>query len=325
MSTPISVLILGAGELGLAMLRAFAAKALTSNYTLTVALRPSTASLPRSNPKVSPIYSLPNISILPCDLAASTRPQLTAAFTPFNVVMCCTGYDSNSSTGGVGLQTKITNAVLETGTVDLYVPWQFGNDYDAIGRGSAQDSFDEQLDVRDLLRDAKERRVRTDWIIVSTGMFTSFLFQPWLGVVGKDEDEGAWTVTPLGRWGDRVTVTGPEDIGRVTAKIVGRALGADGRGVRNQVLFVASDTVTYDTLAEIVGEVTGQAVRRGEEVSLEQAREELRKDPGGVVKKYRVIWVDGKGVSWPLEKTFNVRNGIPMEDVETWARKNSMS
>jgi len=326
MSTPVSILILGAGELGLAMLRAFAAKAPTSKYHLTVALRPSTASLPASDPKIFPIHSLPHIAILPCDLAASSRSELTAAFTPFNVVICCTGYDSNSSTGGVGLQTKITNAVLATGTVDLFVPWQFGVDYDTIGRGSAQDSFDEQLDVRDLLRNAKKNGVKTDWIIVSTGMFTSFLFEPWFGVVGKDQ-EGGWTVAPLGKWSDRVTVTGPGDIGRVTAEIIERAVkeGADGRGgvqgkvVRNQVLFVAGDTVTYEKLAQVVGEVTGKTVRMGEEVSLEQAGEELRKDPGNVVKKYRAVWVNGNGVSWPLEETYNARNDIPMEDVKTWA------
>jgi len=75
--------------------------------------------------------------------------------------------------------------------VKRYFPWQFGVDYDVIGRGSAQDLFDEQLDVRDLLRGQSG----TEWVVVSTGMFMSFLFEPWFGVVevgkdGGDESQG---------------------------------------------------------------------------------------------------------------------------------------
>jgi hypothetical protein len=70
---------------------------------------------------------------------------------------------------------------------------QFGGDYDAIGRGSAQPLFDIQLDVRDLLR----AQTKTEWVIVSVGIvskplsytvvmltaiqFTSFVFEPMFG------------------------------------------------------------------------------------------------------------------------------------------------
>jgi hypothetical protein len=59
----------------------------------------------------------------------------------------CTGY----GTGAGGFQLKLANAVLDAG-VKRYFPWQFGVDFEVIGRGSAQDLFDEQLDVRELLR-----------------------------------------------------------------------------------------------------------------------------------------------------------------------------
>ena len=36
-------------------------------------------------------------------------------------------------------------------------PGKFGVNYDVIGRGSAQDLFDEQLEVRDLLRSQRRR------------------------------------------------------------------------------------------------------------------------------------------------------------------------
>ena len=60
-----------------------------------------------------------------------------------------------------------------------YFPWQFGVDYDVVGTGSGQQVWDEQLEVRHLLRAQKA----TEWVIVSTGIFTSYLFDSGFGVV----------------------------------------------------------------------------------------------------------------------------------------------
>lgn len=62
----------------------------------------------------------------------------------------------------------------------------------------------EQLDVRDLLRSQS----RTQWVIVSTGMFTSFLFEPAFGVVDLAHD----TVRALGAWENAVTVNAQRGI-----------------------------------------------------------------------------------------------------------------
>ena len=91
------------------------------------------------------------------------------------------------------------------------MPWQFGVDYDVLGKGSAQDLFNEQLEVRELLRAQRA----TEWIIISTGMFTSFLFEPAFGVVDLANN----TVNALGSWDTQVTVTTPEDIGMLTATV----------------------------------------------------------------------------------------------------------
>ena len=91
------------------------------------------------------------------------------------------------------------------------MPWQFGVDYDVLGKGSAQDLFNEQLEVRELLRAQRA----TEWIIISTGMFTSFLFEPAFGVVDLAKN----TVHALGSWDTQVTVTTPEDIGMLTATV----------------------------------------------------------------------------------------------------------
>lgn len=52
-----------------------------------------------------------------------------------------------------------------------FYPWQFGVDHDVLGRGSARDLFDEQLDVRDLRHDPH----RTEWVIASVGMLRSHI------------------------------------------------------------------------------------------------------------------------------------------------------
>lgn len=173
---------------------------------------------------------------------------------------------------------------------------------------AAQDLFDEQLDVRDLLRSQD----RMEWVIVSTGMFTSFLFEPSFGVV----DLAQKTIHALGSWGTAVTVTTPKDIGALTAEIV----FAESRIV-NSVVYTAGDTVTYERLADIVDSVLGRKVRRVE-WSVPVLKDELAKDPNDPIKKYRVVFAEGRGVSWEVGKTFNAQRGIEVLDVERWAREN---
>ena len=210
--------------------------------------------------------------------------------------------------GGAGAHCYvIAQAALDAG-VRRYFPWHFGVDYDLIGRGSAQDLFDEQLDVRDLLRSQD----RTEWIIVSTGMFTSFLFEPSFGVVNLAQN----TVHALGSWDTAVTVTTPEDIGNLTAAIC----FAEPRIV-NSIVYTAGDTVTYAQLANIADSVLGRKVRRVE-WSVPELKDELAKDPADAIKKYRVVFAEGKGVSWDMDQTFNAQRGIEVTGVERWAKEN---
>ena len=69
---------------------------------------------------------------------------------------------------GPGTQLKIARAAIKA-KVKSFLPWQFGIDYNVLGRGSAQDMFDEQCDVRDLLRGRKKGE--TEWCIVFVGLF----------------------------------------------------------------------------------------------------------------------------------------------------------
>ena len=111
------------------------------------------------------------------DLAQDAESALASTFGQFNIVIGCTGF-----VAGRSIQLKLARAVL-AGGVKRYLPWQFGVDYDVIGKGSAQDLFDEQLEVRHLLRSQKV----TEWLIISTGMFTSFLFEPLVRRSGPSE------------------------------------------------------------------------------------------------------------------------------------------
>lgn len=299
-----SFLVLGAGELGLPVLRHLARLSVSSpGTTVTVLLRPSSiqSEEPGKQRDLAELRSL-GVRFLPGDLA-DPRTDLPDLFKGFDTVISCTGF----VTGSGGFQLQLARAVLEAG-VRRYFPWQFGVDYDVIGRGSAQDLFDEQLDVRDLLRSQN----RTEWVIVSTGMFTSFLFEPSFGVVDLAQN----TVHALGSWDTAVTVTTPDDIGRLTAEIC----LAEPR-IANRVVYTAGDTITYARLADVVDAALDRKVRRIE-WSVPELKDELAKDPENSLKKYRVVFAEGRGVSWEMDRTFNARQGIAVTNVERWASEN---
>lgn len=147
----------------------------------------------------------------------------------------------------------------------------------------------------------------------------SFLFEEFFGVLelpepGSEEDE--ILVHALGSWENEVTVTTPEDIGRLTAMIVlsEEPIFAD------EVVFVAGETLSYGRLAEIVENVTGSSVKK-HVWTVEFLKKELEMDPESVALQYRVAFAEGKGVSWPKEGTFNGLRGIEVMDIETFAKK----
>lgn len=124
-----------------------------------------------------------------------------------------------------------------------------------------QDVFDEQLDVRGMLRSSSQTDTNLQWTIISTGMFTSFLFEPSFGVVDLENA----SICALGSWENRVTLTTPADIGRITAEIVlglnssssaGTTISSDPSSSPSpdsgKVLFIGGDTISYAELASLV-------------------------------------------------------------------------
>lgn len=302
--SPQSILVLGAGELGLPVLRNLArvAKRLPGSQ-ISVLLRHSTINtqVPEKKAGIEELRGL-GIHMVAADLVNDSIDQLAEVFARFDTVIGCAGMVAGRET-----PMKLVTAALKSG-VRRYFPWQFGVDFELIGRGSPQDLFDAQLDVRELLR----AQDKTEWVIISTGMFTSFLFEPVFEVVDFNND----TVNALGSLETSVTLTTPDDIGTLTAEIV----FFEPR-FRNQIVYLSGDTVTYGQVASILERMLERPFKRNV-WSVPYLLQELEKDPTHHIKKYRAVFAQGKGVAWPKAGTFNDRESIQVTTAEQWARKN---
>jgi len=299
-----SILVLGAGELGMPVIRNLAKKSKHSTNTkITVLLRQSTI----NSTDIEKKCNIDELKVLGVELLAgdltSASSELIQIFKEFDAIVSCTGYGS----GAGGFQLKLARAVLDAG-VKRYFPWQFGVDFEIIGRGSAQDLFDEQLDVRELLRSQNA----TKWVIISTGLFTSYLFQPFFGVVDFDKK----VVNALGSLNTAVTVTTPDDIGMLTAEIF-----FEEPAIENSIVYIAGDTITYKQLGDVVESLSGQKFERSVS-DLKELGNDLKNDPTNFVYKYRSIFGDGRGVSWDFNTTFNSQRGIKTTSAREWAEKN---
>lgn len=298
------ILVAGTGELGLSVIRALAAHADRMGVELTALLRPDTAAPPAAARRaVRETLATLNVATVHADIAAASVPALAEIFRPFQTVVNCTGF-----VGGPGTQRKLTAAALAAG-VGRYVPWQFGVDYDAIEAGSGGGIFDEQIAVRALLR----AQTKTRWTIVSTGMFTSFLFEPAFDVANLRQ----MSVHALGSWDTRVTVTAPEDIGRLTADILfTHPPDTDG------IFFTAGETLSYRRLADLVEQAFQTTVER-KEWTVEMLRQDLARQPDDVMRKYRLAFAEQRGVAWDMDVTYNATHGIPTADVAAFLRGRS--
>jgi len=302
-----SILVLGAGELGLPVLRNLARVAKSKpGSKVSVLLRASTidTQAPQKKAEIDELRSL-GVHMVAADLVKDSIDELAAVFARFDTVVGCAGMVAGRET-----PMKLATAALRSG-VKRYFPWQFGVDFEVIGRGSPQDLFDAQLDVRELLR----AQDKTEWVIISTGMFTSFLFEPVFEVVDFEYD----TVNALGSLENSVTLTTPDDIGALTAEIV----FFEPR-FRNQIVYLAGDTVTYGQVASMLERVLGRSFQR-KVWTVPYLMQELEQDPTHHIKKYRAVFAQGKGVAWPKAGTFNEQQSIQVTTSEQWAQENLVS
>lgn len=300
-----NILILGAGELGMAMLKGFMKERETHpEIQLTVLVRPSSLSANASPAQKQRLQQLADwqVEAIAADFSEQTPEELAGIFAHYDAVINCSGF-----VGGKGTQLRITRAVLLAG-VKRYFPWQFGVDYDRIGMGSGQPVWDEQLAVRQLLRAQQQ----TQWVIVSTGMFTSFLFDASFGLV----DFSAHTVMALGDANYAITLTTPEDIGLLTA-----ALFFHQPLLKNEVVYLSGDTLTWRELAALLSQHYASPftlevkTRRELKVATEAA-------PEDTAAAYRLAFARAEGVAWPKADTFNARHHFQVTDVRRWLAEN---
>ncbi|ECG8513624.1 aromatic alcohol reductase [Salmonella enterica subsp. salamae] len=295
------VLVLGAGQLGAAVLDYLIPAVTQHNGAVSVIVSPD--SRDKQGNLQSDIHQKladAGAKFISVDIAASTIDALKNHFADFDTIINCMGF-----VAGAGTQIKITRAVLESG-VSRYFPWQFGVNYDVVGKGSGQPVWDEQYDVRTLLREQNT----TEWVIVSTGMFTSFLFEPAFDVVNLSEK----TINALGGWETQVTVTSPADIGRLTTEIY-----LHQPRIVNEVIFIAGETTSYEKLAETVERVTNQTFARNV-LTLPDLLDALHLNPDDQMLRYRAAFARGDGMWWPMNNTWNVQNNMPTQDIESWLK-----
>lgn len=299
-----SILVIGAGELGMPVLRNLARKAKDhEGTTISVLLRAATADSthPAKLRDVTEIREL-GIEIVKGDIIAASINELAAIFAPFETVIGCAGFSA-----GLDAPMKLAKAALQA-NLKRYFPWQFGVDFDVIGRGGPQNLFDSQIDVRELLR----AQDKTDWVVISTGMFTSFLFEPIFEVVDLENN----VVRALGSLDTQVTLTTPDDIGALTAEVVFAQ-----SVIRNEIVYLAGDTVTYGEVADTLETVLARAFTK-KEWSVAQLKAELAQDPDNHIKKYRAVFAEGRGVAWPKHDSFNARNAITVTTMREWIQAN---
>lgn len=302
-----NIIVLGAGELGLPVLRNLARHAEdVDGAKISVLLRASAvdSAEPGKQRDVAEIREL-GIEIVVGDLVKSSIDELAMVFTRYDTVIGCAGYAA-----GINTPMKLARAALQA-RIPRYFPWQFGVDFDVIGRGSPQDIFDAQLDVRELLRSQSQ----TEWVIISTGMFMSYLFEPEFGVVDLQNDD----VHALGSLDTSVTLTTPDDIGALTATVV-----FTQPRIRNEIVFLAGDTVTYGEVADKLQAALGRPFSRSEWTE-QYLLDELAREPQNMMRKYRAAFAQGRGVAWDKSGTFNQRHAIPVTDVSSWIHANLAS
>ncbi|KAF2659920.1 NAD(P)-binding protein [Lophiostoma macrostomum CBS 122681] len=213
------ILLLGAGELGAAFLPHLATLAQTH---VTIGVR-----TPSKYEHLS--KDRDNVGLLTLDTTGPSE-ELSRIFAKFDTVISCTGFGQSPE----GM-SKLAEEVLRAGRIRAeegkgrvwFFPWQWGVDYDVTGDSEGlMPLFGEQVKVRNLLRKtAVQSNIK--WTIVSTGIFMSFLFEQFWGMV--DQEDRRIKVRALGSWDHKVSVTDVGDIGKCLAKVVAGDIESENR------------------------------------------------------------------------------------------------
>jgi len=315
MSPTRRILVLGAGELGTAIATSLLSHPAydVSTTSLTFVVRPATLKSLESGSatdrtKALETFRTKGVLFAAADLVADSEQSLAELFRKYNIVI-----HAGAMTLPEGTQLKVTRSALAAG-VDEYIPWQWGVDYDAIGKSGGLGLFAEQCDVRNLLR----AQSTTKWFILSCGVFMSFLFEDFWGVVVRNEQGEINGVRALGALDHNITASTVEGIARCNAELV-----LVDTQERNKAVYIACDTMRYDEFADLIERVVGREVKR-DVWTTDWLREQAEKEPEDKLWKYRVVFSEDIGLAWGLKGTYNERKGIGMEGIEAYMRRLEM-
>lgn len=90
--------------------------------------------------------------------------------------------------------------------------------------------------------------------------------------------------------------------------------------VRNEIVFVAGDTICFGELAREVSYATG-AIIHTELWDIAHLESDLRASPDDGMRKYRVVLAKGTGVAWEKQTSWNAIKGIQMKTVKDFVRE----
>lgn len=78
--------------------------------------------------------------------------------------------------------------------------------------------------------------------------------------------------------------------------------------------------MTYGQLADTVDLILERKVNRVL-WTVPMLKEQLATDPNSALCKYRVVFAEGRGVAWPVDRTFNAQKALPVVGIERWVRE----
>ncbi|KAJ4484227.1 hypothetical protein C8J55DRAFT_425974 [Lentinula edodes] len=214
-----NIAIVGVGGIGTYILRAL----VNTNQANVIALTRSTLTLP------------PDLSSVPLIEADYTSvPALTAIFKKHNTEIVI----STVPTTGLHAQYTLADAAKASGTVQLFVPSEWG----LPTAGANHRGEDNHFGTKDAFV-AHLRTLGLPYTRFFTGFFSGYL--PWL--VGIDTNH---TVNAIGKGETPFSVTSEEDIGGFVAHVL-TTLPSSSPDLKNRCLRLQGDRITMRDLARI--------------------------------------------------------------------------
>lgn len=234
--------------------------------------------------------------------AQSGEDALVPLLTGFDVVLSALGTPAKDD------QRIFIRAASKAG-VRWFIPSTFGFDYDLQGMGGVLAPITD-VKLEDL---ALIKQLGLDWTTINTGAFTEYCLRPVFGV-----NMDTRTIVFPASGAARCAQTAFSDVGRLTADAI-----ATGRG-RNQTIYTANGSPSYEEFAQMLERVTGESWTRV--VRSKAESEAALKAPGffaSIIARFELAIgsTQPSPAVWPEEQNYNVKYGIKLKSVEEALRE----